>query len=117
MSIPQIFILCTIEIFGDFALKEYANNRGGIKMLGLGILGYIGVVIALIVALQDSSILIVNGAWDGMSTLLESSAAIIFLGERFDNYFQYVGLGFIIVGLYLLNIPWKKNNRFYIPNN
>ena len=115
MSISQIFVLCAVEIFGDFALKEYANNRGGLKMLGLGILGYIGVVASLIVTLQDSSILMVNSAWDGMSTILESLAAIIILGERFDNYLQYIGLSLIIIGLYLLKVPWKKNHPFYIP--
>lgn len=116
MSIPQIFVLCCTEIIGDFALKEYANNRGGIKMLSLGILGYIGVIISLIIALQGSSILMVNSAWDGMSALLESSAAIIILGERFDHYLQYVGLCFIITGIYLLKVPWKKAQPFYIPS-
>lgn len=115
MSIPQIFALSAIEIVGDFSLKAYANNEGGLEMLALGILGYVGVVIMLIVSLQDSTVLIVNGAWDGVSTIIESIAAYVVLGERFDNYMQYVGIVVIVIGLYLLKVPWKKSHAFHIP--
>lgn len=116
MSIPQIFALSAIEIVGDFSLKAYANDEGGLEMLALGILGYVGVVIMLIVSLQDSTVLIVNGAWDGISTIIESIAAYVVLGERFDNYMQYVGLVVIVIGLYLLKVPWKKSHAFHIGN-
>jgi multidrug transporter EmrE-like cation transporter len=114
MSVPQLFALTCVEIVGDFGLKEYAN-KGGITSLATGILGYIGVVVMLIVSLQDSSILLVNNGWDGMSSLTESLAAYVFLGERFDNYNQYIGILFIMVGMYLFKIPWKKNHPFHIP--
>jgi len=116
MSIPQIFTLTCLEVVGDFGLKEYANDKG-FAYLGAGIIGYIGVVIMLIVSLQDSTILLVNNGWDGMSSLLESVLAYVILGERFDNYMQYVGIVFIVVGMYLLNIPWKKRNPFHIPKS
>ena len=57
----------------------------------------------------------VNNAWDGTSSLLESLFADIVLGERFDNYLQYLGIGSIILGLYLLKIPLKKSHAFHIP--
>jgi multidrug transporter EmrE-like cation transporter len=67
----------------------------------------------LIVSLQGSSILLVNGAWDGISTIIESIAAYVFLGERFQSHVQYVGLVFIIIGLCMLKIPrTKKPFRF-----
>ena len=116
MSIPQIFALSTVEIIGDFALKEYANNGGYIN-LGIGVLGYIGVIILLIISLQDSSILLVNNAWDGISTIIESAAAYIILGERFENYMQYVGMFMVCIGLYLLKIPWTKKHPFHIPKS
>jgi multidrug transporter EmrE-like cation transporter len=115
MSLPQIFALSAIEIVGDFSLKSYANDEGGIEMLLLGILGYVGVVGMLIVSLQGSSVLLVNGAWDAVSTIIESVAAYVVLGERFDNYLQYVGLVVIVIGLYLLKVPWKKSHPFHIP--
>jgi len=59
MSIPQILGLSIIEIVGDVALKKYANNKG-LVYLGVGIAGYIGVVIMLIISLQDSTILLVG---------------------------------------------------------
>jgi len=115
MSIPQIFALSVTEIVGDFSLKNYANNVGGWKMLALGAVSYIMVVVWLIISLQGSTILMVNNAWDGMSTIIESVAAYVILGERFDNYLQYVGILFICAGMYLLKVPWKKDHAFHIP--
>ena len=114
MSLPQILMLSLTEIIGDTALKEYANDKG-IHYLGLGLVSYIGVVILLIISLQDSTILMVNNAWDGTSSLIESVFAYVVLGERFDNYLQYLGIGSIILGLYLLKIPLSKSHPFHIP--
>jgi multidrug transporter EmrE-like cation transporter len=114
MSLPQLLVLSLTEIIGDFALKQYAN-RGGIMPLTVGTLGYIGVVGMLIVSLQGSTVLMVNNGWDGISAIIESIAAYIFLGERFHNWFQYMGVFFIISGLYLLKIPWSKSHPFHIP--
>lgn len=115
MSVPQIFALSVTEIVGDFALKNFANDVGGWKMLALGAVSYVAVVIQLIVSLQGSTVLMVNNAWDGISTIVESAAAYIILGERFDNYLQYAGIIFIMAGLYLLKVPWKKDHSFHIP--
>ena len=114
MSFQQILTLSVVEIIGDFALKEFAN-KGGLLPLLIGIGGYIGVVYWLIVSLQDSNILLVNGAWDGISTIVESIAAYIFLGERFNSHIQYIGLVLIIIGVYLLKIPKSKKKSFHFP--
>lgn len=114
MSAPQLFGLACVELIGDFALKTYAND-GGLGYLGLGILGYIGVVSLLIVALQGSTLLVVNNGWDGMSSLIESFLAYVVLGERFDNYMQYVGLFMVVLGMYFLKLPWEKKSAFRIP--
>ena len=114
MSLVQIINLSLVEIIGDLAFKQYANN-GGILPLTVGIAGYIGVCVLLVIALQGSTVLMVNGAWDGTSALIESLAAYTILGERFHNYLQYFGLVFIVIGLYLLKIPLKKDHPFYIP--
>jgi multidrug transporter EmrE-like cation transporter len=111
MSFQQIVTLSLVEVIGDFALKEFAN-KGGLLPLSIGIGGYIGVVYWLIVSLQDSNILLVNGAWDGISAIVESIAAYIFLGERFNSYIQYIGLVLIIIGVYLLKIPKNKKTPF-----
>ena len=114
MSLPQIVGLTLVEIVGDFGFKIFANN-GGILPLLAGIGGYIGVMIMLVVSLQGSTVLLVNAGWDGISALIETIAAIFILGERFDNYFQYIGILLIISGIYLLKIPIKKDHPFYIP--
>jgi multidrug transporter EmrE-like cation transporter len=112
MSLPQIIGLTIVEIIGDFGYKSFADN-GSIIPFVIGTSGYIGVVIMLIVSLQNSTLMMVNGAWDGISGLVESIAAYIFLGERFEHNFQYVGLILISIGLYLLKIPLKKINHLF----
>ena len=114
MSLVQIIGLSLIEVVGDFALKSFAND-GGFVALITGICGYIGVVIMLIISLQGSTVLLVNAAWDAISTLIGSIAAFVFLGERLYNYLQYAGILLIVGGIYLLKVPWKKDHPFHIP--
>ncbi len=107
MDLYQILSLSVVEIIGDVALKEYANDKGEIFLL-IGILGYVGVVIFLILNLQGSTLLMVNNAWDGTSSLIGSLFAYFILGERFEHFSQYLGAFAIILGLFLLKIPLKK---------
>ena len=72
------------------------------RYLFLGIGGYIGVIYFLIKCLRTSSLLYINGMWDGISAIIESVAVMLFLGERLDNWKQYSGLIMIILGLFLL---------------
>ena len=111
---PQIFTLSLVEIVGDFALKKFANE-GGLSNLIFGVIGYIGVIMLLIISLQGSTVLLVNNAWDGMSSLMESFAAYFILGEKFKHNSQYVGIILIMLGMYLLKIPWVKDKYFTMP--
>jgi len=104
MGLYTIGLLSISEIFGDFALKKFAND-GGMKHLVYGILGYVGVIYFFIMSLKGSSVLMVNAAWDGISALIESVAAFVVLGERFSDPNQYIGLGLIVCGLFFLKIP------------
>lgn len=104
MHLSDLIALSVVEVFGDFSFKEYANKGGNAYFAG-GVLGYIGVIYYLIRSLRGSTILLVNGAWDGISTIIESLAAYVILGERFDHIEQYIGLLFIVIGLFLLKIP------------
>ena len=106
MSLYSVGLLSITEVFGDFALKKFANE-GGLNFLAYGVLGYIGVIYFLIKSLQGSSVLMVNAAWDGFSAVIESLLAYIVLGERFSDPNQYIGIGLIISGLFFLKIPLK----------
>ena len=101
MSLIRIGILSLFEIFGDFMLKDFATT-GLTSKLCLGIIGYIGVVISLIWSFKTGNVMAVNGLWDGMSTIIESLAAYIILGNRLENPYQYFGLGIIILGVFML---------------
>jgi multidrug transporter EmrE-like cation transporter len=115
MSLSEIILITVVETIGDFGYKQFADH-GGIFPFAIGTLGYLGVVGLLIVTLQNSTVLMVNGAWDGISGLFESACAYIFLGERFQDPLQYVGLLMIAGGLYLLKIPLKKTKPFVFPS-
>lgn len=115
MSYYDITWCVLTEIIGDFGFKQFAN-QGGISPFLIGTVGYIGVIYFLIRALQGSTILMVNAGWDGISALIESLAAFIFLGERLDDLGQYFGILFIIIGLFLLKIPLKRKKEFKFPS-
>lgn len=96
-----IVILSTIEIYGDFALRFYAQTNK-LEWLFHGIVGYAGVLYFLIQAFRFNNVLYVNGMWDGVSGVINSAAAYVVLGDRLDKPTQYTGLVLIFVGLYLL---------------
>lgn len=105
MSLLRVGILSVVEVFGDFMLKDYATT-GAVSKLGLGVLGYVGVVIALIWSFHTGNVLLVNGMWDGMSALIESVAAYLILGDRLTNPYQYTGLAMTIIGVFMLK--WEQ---------
>jgi multidrug transporter EmrE-like cation transporter len=88
---------------------------GGITNFAIGSAGYVGVIYYLIRSLQGSQVLLVNAAWDGLSALIESVAAFIFLGERFDDPWKYFGVFLIIIGLFFLKLPLTRMNKFKFP--
>jgi multidrug transporter EmrE-like cation transporter len=100
-SLASIFFLSVVEIYGDFALRFYAQTNN-ITYLFHGIAGYVGVVFFLIRSLQHGNVLYVNGMWDGMSGILESAAAYVVLGDRLEKPIQYVGLVLTFAGLFLM---------------
>ena len=114
MSYVNILCLTFAEIVGDFGYKEFAN-KGGATRFAVGTIGYVGVIYFLIRSLQGSTVLMVNSAWDGISALVESIAAIIFLGEQFADPKQYIGIAFIVTGLFFLKLPVVNENKFVFP--
>lgn len=114
MSYQDISSLIVAEIVGDFGYKHFANH-GGIKSFVVGTAGYIGVIYFLIRSLQGSQVLLVNAVWDGLSALLESIAAFVILGERFDDPWKYFGIFLIIIGLFFLRMPVVSPHKFVFP--
>ena len=106
MSLLRIGILSVVEVFGDFMLKDYATT-GVLSKLALGVLGYAGVVIALVWSFHSGNVLLVNGIWDGMSSIIGSLAAYLILGDRLSNPYQYFGLFITILGVFMLKYKPK----------
>ena len=115
MSYADIVPLCLAEIVGDTGYKWFAND-GGVQNFAIGSVGYLGVVYYLIRSLQGSKLIVVNTAWDGVSTIMEDAFAFFFLGERYDFWIQYVGLFLILIGLYFLKMPIKRKKSFRFPS-
>jgi multidrug transporter EmrE-like cation transporter len=103
----NIIFLGVSELFGDFSLQSYVNSNSTNSLLW-GIIGYIGVVFFLIKALRDAPILYVNGMWDGISAILESSLAFLLLGQRLKHTKQYIGLILIIIGIFFMKNGYGK---------
>lgn len=100
-SFVSILLLCIVEIYGDFALRFYAQTNNQVYLFH-GIAGYVGVVYFLIQSLRLKNVLYVNGMWDGMSGIIESAAAYVFLGDRLDKASEYLGLALTTAGIILL---------------
>ena len=99
----NIVLLATVEIYGDFNLRWFAQTNVPTYLLQ-GILGYAGVVFFLIRSLMSNNVLYVNGMWDGISGIIESAAAYYLLGDRLRNTQQYVGLIMTIAGVALMKL-------------
>ena len=100
-AFSSVVLLSVVEIYGDFALRFYAQTNN-ITYLFHGIAGYVGVVFFLLQSLRHGNVLYVNGMWDGISGILESAAAYVVLGDRLEKPIQYVGLVLTVVGIFLL---------------
>jgi len=109
MSVFDISALSMAEIIGDFGFKGVARV-GDLKSWMTGLGGYAGVIYFLIKSLRVGNVLYTNAAWDGISAVLESLAAFFIAGERLTNKWQYLGVVFIILGLFSLKcgaIPYN----------
>lgn len=103
MSLADITLVSLAEIVGDFAFKNVARGVGdSVAYWSLGLGGYAGVITFLIRSLKVGNVAYVNGMWDGTSALLETLAAVFIFGEKLKTWYQYLALGFIIFGIFLL---------------
>jgi multidrug transporter EmrE-like cation transporter len=102
-ELVNIVILTLFEIFGDFQIQQYVKTNEYEPLL-YGIFGYIGVVIYLVKSLREINVLYLNLLWDGISAILETIAAMVILGQRFDSYTHILGAFFIISGLFIIRL-------------
>ena len=101
-SLLAVLPLSVVEIVADFALERYAH-RGSQGALLLGVFGYVAMAWLLVRSMAGGAgILLINNLWDGVSTLLESAAAYLVLGERFERRRQYAGAALIVAGVFLV---------------
>ena len=95
----QIWIITMTELLGDLNLKTFATTNIFFNLYA-GIFMYLILALQLAVGFQTMGLGWLNGAWDGTSTLVSVLAGWA-MGEKLSGQ-QYLGLGLIIAGLYLL---------------
>lgn len=99
----NVFIVAISEIFANFHLRWFGMNNLTSDLVQ-GLVGYVSVVYFLLRALRLENVLYVNALWDGLSAILQSAAAMIFLGDRLKTGQEYVGMLLVFAGVFLLNI-------------
>lgn len=97
-----IIIISIIEFFGDSNFKHYARTNQ-LFYLFLGLLFYTAMIYFLVLALKKANVAYVNSSWDAVSALVETGLAILILHETLSNRIQYIGVVFIIIGIFALN--------------
>ena len=108
MSVVNITLLTLFEILGDFQFRTFALTDSPNAFMG-GIAGYVGVIYFLIASLRQGNVLWVNGMWDGISGVIESLAAFYILGDRFNHWWQYLGLFIVVAGLFIMRAGGISN--------
>ncbi len=92
-SLEAGVILSLTEIIGDYGAKIQ------VPLLAYG--AYLVLAHELLGFLKNGSLTLVNANWDGISNICTMIMGMI-LGESFTQK-QYLGLGMITVGLFLIN--------------
>ena len=99
----NLFMICLMEVYGDFKFKAYArSNNDGVPLFIQGCAGYVGVIFFLIRMLRLNDVIWVNAMWAGVSTLLETLFAYFMFGERLNRPVNYVGLALIVLGMFMV---------------
>jgi multidrug transporter EmrE-like cation transporter len=97
-----IILLSVAEFVGDANFKIYSRTNH-FKNLIFGIIGYIFLVKILIEALKQRNLIITNGIWNAIETIIETALAYWILHERLTNWRQWVGLSLVVFGIVFLN--------------
>ena len=100
--IVLIIFLSLAEFVGDANFKIYSRTNK-FKNLVFGIIGYIFLIKILIEALKQRNLILTNGMWNAIQTVIETALAYWILHERLTSWTQWVGLSLIVSGIIFLN--------------
>lgn len=107
MNFTFIFIMIVaaiLEYVGDSNFKLYARSSDN-TYLSYGIVAYVAMIFVIIKVLKNySNVMYMNGVWDAISIVLETTLAYIFLKEKLDNNYQLIGFILVVAGIVLMNI-------------
>lgn len=107
MTLINVLAMTIAEIIGNANFKNFASGNGHHGHLLGGFIGYIGVMYFLIQSFASTSMLMTTFLWEGMITVLGSAYAIFFLGENFESWIQWAGVGLTFVAMWLVHSGHK----------
>jgi multidrug transporter EmrE-like cation transporter len=93
-------LLSMVEIFGDYAIKRYAQGAGW-PFLAVGTGVYLSLVGILVWLFQTLGLAITNSFWDGTSNIISMVVAACFLKETYTLK-QWIGMGIVGAGLFII---------------
>ena len=93
-------MLTAIESLGDYSIKKYAMTDIQ-EYIGVASVSYLGLVYTLQLALRGNGLGITNVLWNSMTNITNTAIGVS-LGEEISNQ-QYLGIGLITVGIFLLD--------------
>ena len=99
----NILVLTVLQYLADVNLKSYARTNNYMSLFYAS-LCYIGVMAMFVYSVKYSNVLYTRALENGVSTVLESVLAYYLLKESMTNKYQWSGLGFVILGVAMLNI-------------
>lgn len=103
MALFNVLAMTLAEIFGNANLKHFAGGSGHHGHLLGGCVGYACVMYFLIQSFATTSMLVTTFLWEGMIAVLGSAYALFVLGERFTSWIQYVGVGLMVLAMYMIH--------------
>lgn len=105
-----LILLANIFEFSSDASFKIFSRTGKQFFLFSGVVSNIFIMYLLYAILKISNLIYMNALWEGFGLIFESILAILLLGEKLNNIYQYYGLFFTILGMTLMNIgkiPYK----------
>lgn len=103
MTLINVLAMTLAEIFGNANFKHFAGGAGHHGHLLGGFVGYLGVMYFLIQSFSSTSMLVTTFMWEGMITVLGSAYAVLFLGERFTSWIQYLGAFLAVLSVWMIH--------------
>lgn len=107
----SIFLTSIFEAFAQSSI-QIAQRYNSTWHLIVAMCCYVIVTICLYIAYQYQGVGMVNALWSGMTIAMMLAIGYFFFGERLSKP-EWIGFGFIVVGLVIINTCCSNKPRVH----